>query len=193
MPRQPDLTGTADIPEEKLVAMLLDISRNPDAAANPALLVDYLSHRAGLLIPRGVRVYTFPHRTFQEYLAACHLADYGYPGEVARLACAEPNRWREVALLAGARVARNAAWALWPLVENLCPVEPDDAASRRSDAWGALVAAQAVTETADLERLSSPEQLKLAHVQRWLVHVLRQGELPAVERARAGQSPRRAG
>ena len=182
---QPELTGTADIPQEKLVNMLLDISRNPEAAANPLLLVDYLSQRAGILIPRGVKVFTFPHRTFQEYLAACHLADYGYPAEVARLARAEPNRWREVALLAGARVAENAAWALWPLVESLCSLEPAGTTDP-ADAWAALIAGQALVETADPARLTAPEQDKQARVQRWLVHILQQGHLPAVERARGG-------
>jgi len=182
---QGELIGTADIPQEKLVGMLLDISRNPEATANPLLLVDYLSQRAGILIPRGVKVYTFPHRTFQEYLAACHLADYGYPDRVAELARAEPNRWREAALLAAARVAENAAWALWPLIERLCGAEPAEK-SADPDAWAALIAGQALAETADPARLTAPEQEKQARVGRWLVHILRQGRLPAVERARGG-------
>ena len=42
---------------------------------NADVLLRYLEHRAGLLLGQREGVYAFPHRSFQEYLAACHLAN----------------------------------------------------------------------------------------------------------------------
>ncbi|PJI37869.1 MAG: hypothetical protein CTR54_22815 [Rhizobium sp.] len=188
---QPELTGTADIAEDTLAGCLLRLSANPDA--NPKLLVDYLRDRAGVLYPRGVGIYTFPHRSFQEYLAACDLTDDDYPEKLAQLTLADPNRWREVALLAGAKAARGSAATLWLLAEALCFRESDDSAATIDDVWGAQIAAQAMVETADLSRLSPANQPKLARIQRWLVKLLRDERLPATERALAGDNLARLG
>jgi formylglycine-generating enzyme required for sulfatase activity len=188
---QPDLVGTADVPEGDLVAGLLTLSQNPDV--RPARLVEYLSHRAGLLLPRGVGVYTFPHRTFQEYLAACYLTDHDYPDLVADLARKEPNRWREVALLAGAKAARGSAFAVWALADTLCYREPEAAGSEAVDLWGAHLAGQALAETADLGRVGARDEAKVARVGRWLVHILKQEDFPALERVAAGDTLARLG
>jgi formylglycine-generating enzyme required for sulfatase activity/energy-coupling factor transporter ATP-binding protein EcfA2 len=183
---QPDLTGTANIAEKQLVGELMHLSKNPDV--KPARLVEYLSLRAGLLVPHGEESFTFPHRTFQEYLAACYLTDYDYPDQVAELAREEPNRWREVALLAGAKAVRGTASAIWSLVEALCYQEPTAEQVTERDLWGAHLGAQALVESADLAQVSERNRIKIQRLRRWLVHILESNALPAVERARAGDS-----
>lgn len=182
---QSKLTGTADIAEGDLVSGLMRLSQNPEV--NPRQLVDYLSLRAGLLIPRGVGVFTFPHRTFQEYLAACYLTDHDYPEQVAELACADFNRWREVALLAGAKAARGTASAIWALVDALCYADPAPDSPEKYQ-WGAHLAGQALVESGSLNHVSERNLPKQQRVQTWLVQILETGCLPALERARAGDT-----
>jgi len=191
---QPELRGTADIPEGELLSGLMHLSRNPEV--NPARLVKYLSQRAGLLVPRGVGVYTFPHRTFQEYLAACYLSDHDYPDKVAELARREPNRWREVVLLAGAKAGRGSAFARWALVEALCfrDVEREERLPPE-DVWGALLAGQLLAESGvEPEAVAARDRRKLELVREHLAyHVLcadgleGRPSLPATERAAAGR------
>jgi hypothetical protein len=184
---QPTVVGTADIAEGKLVMALMRLSQNPEV--RPALLIEYLRDRAGVLEPHGVGVYTFPHRTFQEYLAACHLTDFGFEDELPRLLRAEPNRWREVTLLAGAKATRGLASAAWTLADALCFTEPP-AQRLAQDAgyWGALLAAQVLVENRSLERIAEHRRGKVEHIRTWLVRTLEHNALPPVERAQAGQA-----
>lgn len=101
---------------------------------------------------------------------------------------AEPNRWREVALLAGAKAARGAAANLWQLVDELCCDESGDAEIEVTKLLGAQIAARALVETADLSRLSPANQRKLTRVQRWLLKLLCDERLPTTERALAGDN-----
>jgi formylglycine-generating enzyme required for sulfatase activity len=192
---QVDVTGTADIAEEQLVQVLWSISENKDL--RPGRLIEFLSDRAGLLVSHGNKVYTFPHRTFQEYLAACYLTEEDtdereYPDNVAVLVRKEPNRWREVTLLAAAKAASGSSRMTWLLVDALCECDPDDDGIIEDDAWGALLAGQALVETAaKLHNLSKSNQRKCNRVKTWLVAILTEqhpakSPFPAIERALAG-------
>src|SRR5262245_47195939 len=137
---------------------------NPDV--RPVRVIEYLRDRAGLLEPRGVGVYAFPHRTFQEYLAACCLTERDdFPDNIADLLRAEPNRWREVTLLAGAKAVRGAAANAWLLADALCAgfaEPPMQKMEEEQGYWGALLAAQMLIENKSLEQVTERNKAKVA-------------------------------
>lgn len=72
-------------------------------------LVSYIQRRAGLLEYEGDGAYRFPHRTFQEYLAACYLLDLpDSPKQLIEHLYGDPNWWGEVFSLAVGRQSRVA-------------------------------------------------------------------------------------
>lgn len=104
----PAADRTADIGEDRLIRALRPLLR--DSRDKAAVVVDYIEKRAGLLIGQGEkdgeRQFSFPHRTFQEFLAACHLqAQDDFPAECVRVARLAPGHWQVVLPLA-ARLAK---------------------------------------------------------------------------------------
>lgn len=182
--KQSTQISTADIPEDELVIELMELSANPDV--KPKRLLEYLSHRAGLLLPRSEGVYTFPHLTIQEYLAACYLTDEDFPDKVANLARNDPSRWRETALLAGAKAFRGSASTIWALVDALCYKDVQTASDSHDDLWGAQIAAQALVEIADLNYISERHQSKISRVKQWQLRMIMNETFPPAERAAAG-------
>ncbi|MGH8548501.1 MAG: NACHT domain-containing protein, partial [Methylococcales bacterium] len=117
------LDGAAEIGEDRLVRAFRPLLNNSKDKAD--VVVDYIEKRAGLLIGQGDKVgerqFTFPHRTFQEFLAACHLAAQDdFPSECARLARSAPAHW-QVTLPLAARLAKaeRGASAADELVDGL--------------------------------------------------------------------------
>lgn len=182
---QPKLEGTASIQQSVLIDALMDANTSPNVKY--ARLAGYLRDRAGILAAHGNKLYQFPHRSFQEYLAACHLTDDDFPDQLAELFLADTNRWREVVLLAGAKAARGAAVNAWMLSETLCPESPTGQDDEKGH-YGALLAGRVLVENADLTHVARRDLPKLARIRTWQLEILRQNVLPALDRALAGRT-----
>lgn len=191
--QQETTTGTADIAEGALVVALMHAAQDPDLKQER--VIQYMRDRAGLLTNRGEGIYSFPHRTFQEYLAARYLTENGFPNALVKLVRTDPERWREVLLLAGAKVARGTPYAAWSLVARLCPQACDAERVHKatdSDWWAALLAGQLLVETGIYTKLDSTEDLTdletLGRIRGWLQALVGGGHLPPVDRAAAGRA-----
>ena len=184
--RQPELTGTADVSENDLWNGLRQIKRESNDVQD-RWLKSHLSDRAGLLVPRGEQ-YTFPHRSFQEYLAACHLLRPTmppYPHNIVKLARESPDRWREVVLLAAAKSEHF--HMISSLAGALCPHDATPEANS-ADAYCALFAAQAIVETAQIDAMREYEPAAFERLRGWLKALMRSDALPALERTNAGNA-----
>lgn len=152
--------------------------------------MDYLEHRTGVLAPRGAGVYTFPHRSFQEYLAACHLIsedlDLGDLDDeaafIADLGRSDPDRWREVLLLAAANNARLA----WDVADLLLPELTPEGPLSAEDAWGARLAGDVLLESTEPAKASRRRAQVRDRIRDGQLAIMRRSQLPAPERAAAG-------
>jgi formylglycine-generating enzyme required for sulfatase activity/3',5'-cyclic AMP phosphodiesterase CpdA len=186
---QESTAGTADINEAMLRHALKDyLEGSWDRAGE---LVSYIQQRAGLLIERGPGVYTFPHRSYQEYLAGCHLAvQPDFPDQAASLVRQNYAQWREVALWAVGVTARsNYTHIAVDVVRALCPREVPDQRVSPTEWLAASLSGEALLETG-LKEVRAREQYQpvLERVRRWLAALLERGALSPVDRAAAGRT-----
>ena len=101
-----------------------ELERVLDSPNDAKEALEYIQQRAGLLIARDTDTYSFPHRTFQEYLAALHvLNDSEFDQLLAMHLEEDLEWWREVFLLAAgasSAIPRNVA----DIVDAILPEEP---------------------------------------------------------------------
>jgi formylglycine-generating enzyme required for sulfatase activity len=149
-------------------------------------MLDCIRERAGLLLDQGEDTFTFPHRSFQEYLAGVHLArQRSFVGESLKL-LEQGDYWRETVLYAvGCLVYNNQQYEPPAyLVEKLCPERGEDTERAWQNIW---MAGRVVLEMG-ANRLQDETDGKnlLTRLRRRLAELLERGALTAVERAAAG-------
>lgn len=180
--RQGHQSGAADIPQGDLLAAL---TKAAGVAVNSNLLADYVCDRAGLLVHDGQHVYRFPHRSFQEFLAAralCSRPDF--PTAAARLVAADPDCWREVFLLAVRRVAK-APFTQWAVVQEILALPAGEPSP--VNYWTAqLCAGLAVDESSLAAALTDATRMHFDSLRHRLAALVSTGQLSATDRARAG-------
>ncbi len=188
--------GTADIPREKAIGFLEE-RRYAGSAAVAEEFLDYVDQRAGLLVGRGgdverPAVYSFPHRTFQEYLAGCYVM--GQRGrerreELKKLA-GQGDFW-DLAVILGAEdlyFNRRRPDEVLDLAYALCPErEPRDERDWRWTLWSGDMAL-----LVGLERVEEDGEYGgprcLSRMRQRLVASLKASALLPAERARAGET-----
>lgn len=185
---QPDATSTADIPHEKLVTTLRQAMPKEKRDQIPyQKIAGYVRDRAGLLEDRGEDVYGFPHRTFQEYLAAMHLLDQeDFPENIVPLVRQDPIRWREATLLAGNSANTTLQWALVEQLYQRQDAPHEEEGVDEAQWWGAFLAGQVLHDSELLKKETKIYARSREQVRGWHRAILRRGVLPPRDRAQAG-------
>ncbi len=148
--------GRGVIDGEKLSGKMLQLFRRlgaADPAAAESAFLRVLREEAGLLQERSDGVFVFPHLTFQEYLAACYLADLPYTDmddrAVQRWRGADAERWREALKLLVGRLRQQGKvddklvpWLARLAAERVGHASKEEARRRREAALAALCYAE---------------------------------------------------
>ncbi|NJL55027.1 SUMF1/EgtB/PvdO family nonheme iron enzyme [bacterium] len=196
-----DQPGTPEIDESLLYKHLKPLGRTTAAE-----LIPYLSENAGVLVSPGQDeekdVFHFAHRTFQEYLAAAHIAEVCEAADsyalMRDLITSKPQAWRVPGALLGDVLADTERKSkLWRLLAALIPESDDALPAEAEDGWGLWLAAVVVEEQqlhqqARLDRFT--EKPIRDGLVAWLVRLLETpGALEPIERAQCGRAPGLAG
>lgn len=200
-------SGTADIAAKDLSHALYQLAANTQETKRHVVdmpaIHDYLRDRVGILYQRGGddghAVYTFPHRSFQEYLAAAYFRREEqdlfkqYPdcddwqALAAHLATTDPDRWREVVVLAGGIKAHNEPGPVWALLDALVPESLAGQSLDLKQAWALRLAAQILAENLNVQDLSRKHERIKQCICSSLPEVLTIATLAAPERVAAGR------
>jgi len=119
-----------------------------EGEVNPHKVLAYLSQQAGVLISPEPKVYRFAHRTFQEYLAASHIARQGNFILAKHHIENQPDIWREpCSLVAEALIEQEKTSDLDSFLETLLVDSSDSTDKLNSNrCWSIWLAAHIFRE-----------------------------------------------
>jgi len=185
---QERVEAPADIPYGDVLAVFTPLLPED---VSPDVLLRYLENRAGLLIGRREGVYAFPHRSFQEYLAACHLANTegDFAARLRALVWEDLAWWREVFLLGVGKKRQGGLGDAINVINTLTPCSPDELEERTAiDGQAAALAGEALLELRAPEETASQlhYQALRKRLQKWLRRQVETGQGVPRERLVAG-------
>ena len=155
-------------------------------------VVETMQQRAGLLVERQPEIFSFPHRTFQEYLAGVHIANShdnsgrpNFPEIAAKLS--HLPQWRIVILLAIGYLAyvKPEPYRILALFEELCPQRDLEC---KNDWLNLLLLGAGISEMG-IQRMADTEQGRtlLARSKQRMVKLLKNDVLTPRERMEGGR------
>ena len=176
----------------------MTLLENPNflgSLAGPFL--DYVDQRAGLLTGEGggeggiPQTYRFPHRTFQEYLAGCHMVKGRRFHQTYRTRAGEGDYWAVAAQLGMEELwfKRQNEEALLDLAYELCSMsKPTEEGQWRSHLWAGAVAALVGEELFEADAEHARGGVKFFETLKGqLIQLMRESPLPPLERVEAGR------
>lgn len=185
--QQREQGANADEPADISQAAVLDaFAPLLDANTNPGVILRYLNERAGLLSSRKPEVYAFPHRSFQEFLAGCHISAQVQSARLLQELVAEDALWwRETALWMAGRTNID---GVIEIARKLLPQARGHAASVTVMARRAAVLAGMILAQAGDAHIGEPDyDAPRRDVVESLVAILEEGAFKPPERAEAGR------
>lgn len=180
-----------DIPARIIVGYLYEQADKNKLLSNKykgeRRILEYLANRTGILIERKQHeVYAFPHRAFQEYLAACHLADDDFPFVLEEKLRENTNHWKEVGLLTALK--NKNGHNLWTLINFYCKHEwSTEIDVHPTDIQLVLFTGECLIETEKYYNVPERHRYLLERLKGWMKALMSLEILSPVDRATAAR------
>jgi formylglycine-generating enzyme required for sulfatase activity/energy-coupling factor transporter ATP-binding protein EcfA2 len=188
--------AAADLPRSELLVLLED-SRYLGEAGLASEFLDYVDQRSGLLAGYGgddtggkPQLYSFVHRTFQEYLAGCHMLAERDPKREYLRRLREGDYWYLAAQLGAEELLyiRRGENSVHDLAYALCPVsEPTEVAHWRGVVLSGHLANLLGKPALEADEIQDGGAAYVSRIRRRLTRALSVEELTPIERAEAGR------